>query len=389
MPSTALVRACCGFAAGLCLTAYAPQLPAQTPQLPAQAPDSSWTITGEVRNAAGLGVAGAELSVPGTALTARTDLSGSFRLTGSGAGTISLAVRRLGFRPTTVDVAVRPRETTRTSVTLERAVQELAAVVVQEQRERRGGLGTFDRRRKLGIGHFITREEIDRRNPVYLTDMLRMVPGVRVSPGRFAGTSTVRMRGARCAPLVWLDGAPLGAGYFDVDVLTPQSIEGVEIYTGPSTVPAQLMDARGQSSCGVIAVWSREGERRPRNRQQDSATAAKLAELIASARLYTADQVDTPAQVDASNPVRPAYPDSLYAARVSGSVEVEFVIDTEGKVEAETFGVVTSTHPLFAEAVRRALAAAEFRPAVLQGRRVRQVVLLPVQFVPPAPKGSS
>ncbi len=354
--------------------------------LAAQGADSSWTIVGNVRNTAGLGIAGAELSLVGTApSTARTDVSGGFRVVGTRAGTVSLSVRRLGFRPVTTEVVVRPGETTEASVTLERAAQELAPVVVQAQQERRGRLGDFDRRRKLGFGHFITREEIERRNPLLVTDLLRTVPGVRLQPGGFAGRFVLRMRASRCDPLVWLDGSPLSAGYFDVDALVPQSIEAIEVYTGPSTVPAQFMDPRGISSCGVIAVWTREGE--PRSRKRDPATAAKLAELVAAASLYTADQVEIPVQADAAKPVRPIYPESLYAARVSGSAEVEFVVDTTGQVEAETFGVVSSTHPLFTEAVRRALRTAGFHPAVLRGQRVRQVVLLPVRFVPPETSG--
>jgi TonB family protein len=354
----------------------------------AQAPDSTWTIVGTVRNPDGLGISGAELVIPGTAaLSARTDLSGGFRIVGTRAGTVSLSVRRLGFSPVTTEVAVRPGETTETSVTLERAPQELAAVVVQAQQVRRGRLGDYDRRRKLGFGHFISRDEIERRNPLLVTDLLRTVPGVRLQPGGFAGRYIVRMRAARCDPLVWLDGSPLSAGYFDVDALVPQSIEAMEVYTGPSTVPAQFMDPRGISSCGVIVVWTREGEP-SRNRKRDPATAAKLAEAVAAASLYTADQVEVPVRVDSTRPVLPIYPESLFVARVSGVTDVEFVVDTAGKVEPETFGVVSSSHPLFTEAVRRAVRMAGFQPAMLRGRPVRQVVLLPVRFAPPeSPQG--
>ncbi|MGH7720447.1 MAG: TonB family protein [Gemmatimonadaceae bacterium] len=70
----------------------------------------------------------------------------------------------------------------------------------------------------------------------------------------------------------------------------------------------------------------------------------------------------------------------LHAAGATGGVVAEFVVDTAGRVELETFNVVSSTHPRFTEAVRRALPAARFTPALLAGRRVRQLVQLPFRF---------
>ena len=61
----------------------------------------------------------------------------------------------------------------------------------------------------------------------------------------------------------------------------------------------------------------------------------------------------------------------------------EFVVGTDGTVEMDTYGVVSSTHPLFTEAVRQALQGATFIPAVKDGRVVRQVVHLPFRFAPP------
>jgi hypothetical protein len=40
-----------------------------------------------------------------------------------------------------------------------------------------------------------------------------------------------------------------------VDELTPDQVEGIEIYRGSSSVPPQFNT--GTSMCGVIAIWSR------------------------------------------------------------------------------------------------------------------------------------
>jgi protein TonB len=61
----------------------------------------------------------------------------------------------------------------------------------------------------------------------------------------------------------------------------------------------------------------------------------------------------------------------------------EFVVDTLGRVEREHFGIVSSTNALFTEAVSQAVRAVVFRPAMRQGRKVRQLVRQPFDFVPP------
>jgi TonB family protein len=62
---------------------------------------------------------------------------------------------------------------------------------------------------------------------------------------------------------------------------------------------------------------------------------------------------------------------------------VEFVVDTAGHVEDETFGVVSSPHLLFSHAVYEAVAGATFSPARRQGRPVRQIVQMQFRFEPP------
>jgi protein TonB len=73
----------------------------------------------------------------------------------------------------------------------------------------------------------------------------------------------------------------------------------------------------------------------------------------------------------------------LFAEKLSGSVVAEFVVGEDGRVEGETFGVVSSSHRLFTESVKRALGEAVFLPAIKDGRRVRQVVHQPFAFTPP------
>lgn len=96
-----------------------------------------------------------------------------------------------------------------------------------------------------------------------------------------------------------------------------------------------------------------------------------------------ADQVDRAAVPDRGRFPAVSYPPALFAAGVGGVVVAEFVVDVHGRVERGTFGVVSSTNPLFSEAVNNALQEAVFTPAVRGGLAVRQLVQQSFSFVAP------
>jgi TonB family protein len=344
-------------------------------------PGQTGYVAGVVRDTAGVVVVGAQVSLAGLLGRGTTGTDGSFRLSGPG-GDRRLVVRRLGFRPESLAVAIPPGGTTEVAVRLVPTPQTLAPVVVATTDIRRYAprLRAFHERRERGFGRFFTAEEIDRRNPAVVTDLLRTVPGTRIT--RVGGQSVVTFRNQSCVPLIWIDGMPAVAGYLDPDVFQPNSLAGIEVYSGPSTVPSELMWVRGKGSCGVIALWTRMPELKPRTPKRQY-TAQDLANLVASLRLYTADQVDVPAAPDTANPVMPIYPDSLLRTGVEGRVLVEFVVDTTGVPDPETFGVVLTTNALFTESVRRAVLATRFTPALREGSKVRQLVQMPFRFEHP------
>ena len=80
------------------------------------------------------------------------------------------------------------------------------------------------------------------------------------------------------------------------------------------------------------------------------------------------------------NGKRPEYPPALREAHVDGRVLAQFVVDATGTPEMRTFKVLMSSNALFSEAVREAVAAMRFEPAMLDGRPVRQVVQQPFTF---------
>ncbi|MEO7371329.1 MAG: TonB family protein, partial [Ilumatobacteraceae bacterium] len=328
---------------------------------------------------AGHPLAGVELGVAGGGLRGRTDDRGEYRLAGVVAGPATLTARHIGFRPYSYTLRLLAGTEHYVDVVLQTSPAELEAVAVTARREVYDSrLAGFNARMQQKVGHFVTRERIDRANSANLSDMLREIPGIKIGPMRNEGRA-IRFRGSSCPPLVFVDGFPATAGEFDVDIIDLQSVEGIEVYAGLGVIPPEFTGPRDLDRCGVIAIWSRPSRDRRRasarpEPKPDSAASADLSDVL------THDQVDLVARLDTGSS-GPRYPDSLYKAGTPGRVVVEFVVDTAGRVEPNTIEVLMSSHALFAASVREALLAAHFQAAWAKGRRVRQFVQLPFSFM--------
>jgi TonB family protein len=91
---------------------------------------------------------------------------------------------------------------------------------------------------------------------------------------------------------------------------------------------------------------------------------------------FQVEQAVTPRPGNAA----PRYPDLLRSANVEGEVLAQFVVDTAGRVDMNTFKILKSSHDLFTAAVRGALPSMQFFAAQVGGRKVKQLVQMPFQF---------
>ncbi|UCD25240.1 MAG: TonB family protein, partial [Gemmatimonadota bacterium] len=64
-------------------------------------------------------------------------------------------------------------------------------------------------------------------------------------------------------------------------------------------------------------------------------------------------------------------PDSLGAEPIEGSVVIQFVIDTEGKVEPASVKILESPHEGLNEPVKQVFLGAVYKPAEFEGKPVR------------------
>jgi Carboxypeptidase regulatory-like domain/TonB-dependent Receptor Plug Domain len=345
-------------------------------------------VVGTVTDASGTPIGGAQVSLRGHGSMAISDARGVFRLENASLGASVVRVRRLGFRPESLDVQISASQAAAVRLTLVRVAAELTPVIVRASKVKHQArlAGFYDRLERRTSGHFITFGEIQLEDPRSMTHLLQRVPGLTVVRGR-GGATGVRMRGRTCWPLVWLDGFPMPAGEVDLDSFAPHSFEGIELYLGSTTPPVRYIQQRTMSSCGTILLWSRSTDMdAPAER---IGTSAEVEALVSSLEVFTADQVESAAHLSDPTTLRIEYPPALFASALPGLVIAEYVVDTLGTVEEGTFSIVSSTHPLFSEAVRVALPRAGYVAARRAGHRVRQLVHQPFTFAPPERRGGN
>lgn len=211
------------------------------------------------------------------AATAVTDKAGRFRFPHPQLGErYNLEAEHIGYRTTQGAIEFRPAEQLDVELILTARAVDLDPILVTDRR--RGFLadmGFYERMESRAGGVFIDREEIDRRMPTRVTDLLQGRSGLavaRLGSGfdvRVVGTT--RLGGGDCQPSVWIDGVLVRDGgaprvtqfshgpkvYSDLlsDLIDPAQLEGMEVYTGPAGLPLQY--GGSNAACGVVVLWTR------------------------------------------------------------------------------------------------------------------------------------
>jgi len=231
---------------------------------------------GEVKGAVQNGSSGdlleaAEVSFPDLNLTTLTNARGQFSFPEIPPGTHFLQTSYLGYSPRSDSVEVQPGDFVSLGINLAREPIELEPLVVTVERRRLSlDLAGFYDRREGSSGIFLTREDIEAKQPIYTADVFESLPGVRVFAGNGSDRAVVLRAGMRgsasspialCGPTVYLDGFPIERGgrgsvsaYLD-RIVRPFQIAGLEIYTSGATTPLQYKGLG--SDCGVIVIWTR------------------------------------------------------------------------------------------------------------------------------------
>lgn len=227
--------------------------------------------------------------------TAVTDREGFWLLAAPGPGTYRISARGFGYA-SEISGAIEVGADAALEAVFHLAPMAIELdpleVEIRRTREYLELTGFFERQRG-NFGHFITPEAIDRREAARITDLLAVVPGVRVGTmaGGSAGPSQVVLRGSSltqggtCRPRIFVDGLMYNPGDsrpisdFELtpteerveqmlreeqalsldDIGHPSTIAGIEVYRSASQVPVQFGGTSVETLCGVIVVWTRTG----------------------------------------------------------------------------------------------------------------------------------
>ena len=201
---------------------------------------------------------GVQVLIRGSRRWAITNQDGAFRLDGLKPGPYVLEFRHPNRAPIVHNLTLEPDQTTELAVRVDTRTVALPEVVIEgRETQPAAKMHEFNSRKAAGHGgYFVTRKDIEERQPRVLSDLLRRVPGLRVDCDfgscRVTTFNETRRIMGPCPIQYFLDGIPfLG----DLDEMTPDQIEGIEVYRGSSSIPPQFNT--GTSMCGVIAIWSR------------------------------------------------------------------------------------------------------------------------------------
>ncbi len=192
-------------------------------------------------------IANAQLSIAKAAGSATTSDSGRFQFDELPPGVHRIEVRRIGFQPLSIDVNLESR---RTELTLEmRRIVTLDSVTVRAI----GGLADFEDHRRLGLGSFLTRSDLEKQEMRRLVEVIGTMRGVRL-----VGNSVTSNRGPRsltrgCRPHIYLDSHLVGD--INLNTIPVASVEAIEFYAGPAQTPMRY--SKLNSDCGVLVIWTR------------------------------------------------------------------------------------------------------------------------------------
>lgn len=227
---------------------------AQTPR-----GDGRVVVAGEVIDSNGRPITDAVVRPVGDTGAVETTTQGRFRIA-LHPGAHLLHIRAIGFLSVVHPVIIDSSDTDIGKLTMARledgeAVQ-LPDVALEVESSpaymtRAVGMG-FVHRGRLGFGTFRTRADFADLTPLFVADILRSIPGIRL----VYGSNGPRVYFARCAERVgvWLNGFRIRATDHNeaLALIHPREVAAIEVYRGVAQIPGEYRE----DSCAAIVIWT-------------------------------------------------------------------------------------------------------------------------------------
>ncbi|MEO8909237.1 MAG: TonB-dependent receptor [Gemmatimonadaceae bacterium] len=252
----------------------------------AQSAITSGIIEGIAVDSSGAVLSGVEVQLADIGSDPQTTRGGRYRFDSVGAGGHVLVARKLGFQPVTVTLQVLANEVTYADLVMKPGMTTLAPVkVTASLGSGSSAPAAFLQRMASGQGTYFTESDIAKIHPKRVSDLMRRVPGLDISPGGqiFSGRGAVTFKTDACAfgiP-IFIDNVQVGGGNMGdpesitdramqrkpdflnpastgrsaIDGVKPSDIAGIEVYKGPATALATVSGTT--SSCGTILIWTK------------------------------------------------------------------------------------------------------------------------------------
>ena len=219
------------------------------------------SVSGKVVLEGSAARAGSRVELIGTDVVAMTNESGEFTMTNVPSGSQVLLARHLGYGAATATVELNSREPQKVTITLPKFVAIMDPVLVTARRTAALDRTGFNQRRRSGVGYYIGPDQLKNASAFRLSDILRRVPGLRVSYDGGHNEEVISssraggLSGQSCVQY-YIDDMPWMAAWpGDINgFVNPSEVVAVEVYQGP-TAPPQY--TRGMSSCTTIVLWTR------------------------------------------------------------------------------------------------------------------------------------
>lgn len=223
-----------------------------------RAQGSTAGLVGIIRDSSGLPLRDVQVRLS-SGPRAVTNETGGFAFAAISPGATMVSIRRLGFAADSISVILRAGRVDSLVLIMASMAASLPGVTIEDEMDARSHriLAGFWERRSRGFGHFMTRDEIDKRDAHDFVDLTRMIPSLRAVT--INGRRTLRFNGSTqpvdCPPQYVVDGMRIEQG--SPDEFSPHDIEALEFYSGPATVPPQFTNRAFTKTCGVIVIWTR------------------------------------------------------------------------------------------------------------------------------------
>jgi hypothetical protein len=251
---------------------------------PARDTDASrGVLAGRVLQSDGIPVGHAVVELLGTKDSTQTSSDGHFVLRTTTPGTYMVGVRALGLRPERFVATLAQRPVRDLVISMDRSVPVLATVTTTSDPKLGQQVG-FDKRKAMGIGQFLTYDQIQSKHATAFTQLLQSLAGISLMASSMQpGGATNGSRGPGSCVSYFVDGipqlqlmehtvdnGPIGGETPD-NLIDVSQVGAIEVYSSAER-PAEFQGMQehpmlpgapvpkvglDRQQCALVVVWTR------------------------------------------------------------------------------------------------------------------------------------